>query len=569
MDQSLNQLNVITVELPAKLFATLRDRGIAVDIWQTKAVTELEGLLAEIGIPEEAVVETKESDLVHKPTILVNGFVLGYSLQLVKTVVGYVSPKSHLTNLDSSWVGAIADRLSKDELGQFLTSLVVEVVKQRPEQLLKTARTAAYLKSAGETFPELKPAELPLDRVQTILENILSMRISIGNRHLIVDQMAQGFADQKSDAEISENLISRLAPDQIELAMPPEYLKQLFGVALKGTQSISIYEIGKSEDPMRRAFQAMTDQIFIELGLRVPDLVLVLAKDLKPNAFTIKINHITGCRHLGLDATLSPATDASATATEDIPETEASKAEASTSGALGYLIETLQDDLRRNAGCLLHSDIVEYEIARLHQVYPRTTSITLEDLPLSRITRTLRELLHEQVNIRHLRLIAERILTCDYVVTDPGKYIVFDDRMAFHAEPHKLWRDDGHSLAQRVRAGMKRYLGYRYSQAQVLHVYLVGPEIEESLLSHLSQTTNSESGKGLSNEEIEKIQAAIRDEVDVPISGTQPVILTSPEIRYFLRRLIEFEFPSLAVLSWDELSPEMNIQPLARITLST
>ena len=35
-----------------------------------------------------------------------------------------------------------------------------------------------------------------------------------------------------------------------------------------------------------------------------------------------------------------------------------------------------------------------------------------------------------------------------------------------------------------------------------------------------------------------------------------------------MRKLIEKDFPRLAVLSYQELSPDMNIQPIARISLS-
>ena len=39
------------------------------------------------------------------------------------------------------------------------------------------------------------------------------------------------------------------------------------------------------------------------------------------------------------------------------------------------------------------------------------------------------------------------------------------------------------------------------------------------------------------------------------------------EIRRYFRKLVELEFPHLAVLSYQELSPDMNIQPIARISL--
>ncbi|MGH9846941.1 MAG: FHIPEP family type III secretion protein, partial [Blastocatellia bacterium] len=89
------------------------------------------------------------------------------------------------------------------------------------------------------------------------------------------------------------------------------------------------------------------------------------------------------------------------------------------------------------------------------------------------------------------------------------------------------------------------------------------PEIEARISDHLVST------RPMAKDEVEKILAAVRQEVEsVPASVASPVILTVSTIRSSLRGMIAAEFPRLPVLSYDELSPEMNIQPLARITLA-
>ena len=45
------------------------------------------------------------------------------------------------------------------------------------------------------------------------------------------------------------------------------------------------------------------------------------------------------------------------------------------------------------------------------------------------------------------------------------------------------------------------------------------------------------------------------------------MILTSAEIRRYVRRLVEGEHPRLAVLSYQELSAETQLQPLGRIKI--
>jgi type III secretion protein V len=62
---------------------------------------------------------------------------------------------------------------------------------------------------------------------------------------------------------------------------------------------------------------------------------------------------------------------------------------------------------------------------------------------------------------------------------------------------------------------------------------------------------------------------AIRRELEqLPPSARQPVILTTQEIRRFVRKQIELEFFEVAVMSFQELSPDFKVQPIGRINLS-
>ena len=45
----------------------------------------------------------------------------------------------------------------------------------------------------------------------------------------------------------------------------------------------------------------------------------------------------------------------------------------------------------------------------------------------------------------------------------------------------------------------------------------------------------------------------------------KPVLLTSMDIRRYVKKLVEPEFKHLPVLSYQELTPEISIQPLGRI----
>jgi type III secretion protein V len=215
---------------------------------------------------------------------------------------------------------------------------------------------------------------------------------------------------------------------------------------------------------------------------------------------------------------------------------------------------------------MLHLEMVEYDLARLHGVFPDLVIATMSKITLPQLTRILRDLLSEELSIRDLRSILERVLSYDYVVTEPGKYIVFDDRLPLSEQPPE-WPEG--SLSQHVRNGLKRYITHKFTRGQsTLIVYLLDPEIEKQILAHVSYERGSKRGRALTPEMLDNIRAAVRAEIrSTRVTSIPPVILTISEIRSCMRQLIASEFPNLFVVSYEELSTDSNIQPIARISL--
>ncbi|HSU39423.1 MAG TPA: FHIPEP family type III secretion protein, partial [Polyangiaceae bacterium] len=48
-----------------------------------------------------------------------------------------------------------------------------------------------------------------------------------------------------------------------------------------------------------------------------------------------------------------------------------------------------------------------------------------------------------------------------------------------------------------------------------------------------------------------------------PLGADVPPLLTQPDIRRFVRKLLEVDFPELRVVSYAELLPELAVKPLA------
>ena len=102
----------------------------------------------------------------------------------------------------------------------------------------------------------------------------------------------------------------------------------------------------------------------------------------------------------------------------------------------------------------------------------------------------------------------------------------------------------------------------------VISVYILDPEIEDMVRGAIKQTSAG-SYLALDPDSVQLILQAVRNTVAPPQPGGQPpVILTTIDVRRFVRKLIEMEMQDVAVVSYKEIIPEIRIQPLGRIQLS-
>ena len=63
------------------------------------------------------------------------------------------------------------------------------------------------------------------------------------------------------------------------------------------------------------------------------------------------------------------------------------------------------------------------------------------------------------------------------------------------------------------------------------------------------------------------MDAATAQVGDLPPTAQAPVVLTDIEIRRFVKKLLEFRFPDISVLSYDQLTTDISVQPLGFINL--
>ena len=123
-------------------------------------------------------------------------------------------------------------------------------------------------------------------------------------------------------------------------------------------------------------------------------------------------------------------------------------------------------------------------------------------------------------------------------------------------------------LTEYVRSALKRQISYMHSRGQnMLPAILLDPGVEETIRKAVRQTS---AGAFLALEPAvtERFMKAVADAAGPYAQQTQkPVIMTSMDIRRYVRRLIEGDHYTLAVMSYQELTPEISVQPVNRIRL--
>ncbi len=181
----------------------------------------------------------------------------------------------------------------------------------------------------------------------------------------------------------------------------------------------------------------------------------------------------------------------------------------------------------------------------LEQVAPATVrQVVPKPVPVTLLADVLRRLAEERVNIRDLRAILEALALVGNAERDPL------------------------NLAEFVRSQLRRPLTHALTQGgRELSVIVLEPQIEEAVRSAVSRTPAG-SFLTLAPAAARDIVSAVRRAVPKEPGPGPLVVLTQPDIRRFVRKLLELDLREARVVSYAELLPEVTIRPIGRASLA-
>ena len=123
-------------------------------------------------------------------------------------------------------------------------------------------------------------------------------------------------------------------------------------------------------------------------------------------------------------------------------------------------------------------------------------------------------------------------------------------------------------LTEYVRQSLKRTITHRFTEAGQLKVISLDANIENQIMGAVKKV---ETGSYLALEPKliqEIINATTRELGKVKDLVSIPIILTSPIIRLYFKKLLDQFYLNAVVLSFNEIDSDVKIQALGSITLS-
>jgi flagellar biosynthesis protein FlhA len=296
-------------------------------------------------------------------------------------------------------------------------------------------------------------------------------------------------------------------------------------------------------------------QMALDLGIIIPTIRIRDNADLPPNHYAIKLRGVQVAsgevrphRVMAMNPGLAEEELEGVQAVEPafgLPAIWISPDDRERAEVLGYtvvdaasvIITHLSEVIRSYAADILSRQDVQALLDHVKEEQPALVGELVPNvLAVGEVQRVLQSLLRERVSIRDLVTILEAI-------TDPARAT-----------------RDLDVLGEYARQRLARQISQQYAgEDGRLVVITIAPVWQQDLLRAVVQTEQGPSLQ-LDGGSAQRLLQGLRESMEqVAASGHQPVLLCAPKLRLALRRLTERSLPSLVVLAYPEVSPQVQV----------
>lgn len=361
------------------------------------------------------------------------------------------------------------------------------------------------------------------------------------------EMAAERESQAKAEATRPENIVSLLQVDPMELEI--------------GYSLIPLVDTGQGGDLLDRIVM-IRRQCALELGLVVPTIRIRDNIQIKPNSYIIKLKGMEIARgELMLDHFLAMN---SGTVFEEvpgiettepafglpalwIPENEREQAELNgytVVDAVSVLATHLTEVIKQHASEILGRQETQNLIDNLEKTHKSLVQeVVPELLGVGEVQKVLAYLLDERISIRDMATIMEVLSDYARVTKDPE------------------------ILTEYVRHAMARQISAQVVQGNVLACITLDPALENKIVAGVQRTEHG-SYVNLDPDSMRRMIASLNGEIEkMSNMGYPPIVLTSPAVRLYFRKLIARSVSGVTVVSHAEINQSVEIQILGVVRI--
>lgn len=366
--------------------------------------------------------------------------------------------------------------------------------------------------------------------------------------------------DNTSDPDGKKGIISNLFSNKNELNDENSLLNEDITLSQAETLPLIITVSSKKKAYLSKlVFEKWLKKEFIlQYGVLLPDIVIHYSDKIDENKIIILINEVKADEFdcpFPLVYVANPNDELSSLnfnmieiKDNDVSNYWVNKNYMDKLTSLNYKIELPEIYFYREFSNLITLNIVEFLgiqetkniLDKIEENSPELLKECYRQVSIQRINDVLQRLVQEKISIRNIKTIIGGLVQWGSKEKDPVL------------------------LTEHIRSLLSRYISHFFSKDGNFNVIILSHNIEEIIRGGIRQ---SSSGTFLNLEPaeldmiIEKISTAI-DEIKYV---QDYVFLTAIDIRRFVKKLIETQYPQLSVLSYDEITSDIEINVLQSI----
>tara|TARA_B100000686_G_C16694423_1_gene919625 strand:- start:724 stop:1509 length:786 start_codon:yes stop_codon:yes gene_type:complete len=207
----------------------------------------------------------------------------------------------------------------------------------------------------------------------------------------------------------------------------------------------------------------------------------------------------------------------------------------------------IKETIKRHAHELVGRQEAQVLVDKLKETHSKVVEELIPNLlNLGKVQKVLQNLLKEQISIRDLRTILETLADYAGMSQDPDV------------------------LTEYVRQALARPISKQYQAEDGSLSVLTLERGVEDMISNSIQRTEQSSFLSLEPTIAEKVIVNLKEAAESVAANleTPPILLASPVVRMYIRKLTERFLPDLVVLSHNELIPTIQIKTLKVIGLN-